>query len=225
MTKLNISILLVCAVAAVASTFLLDAGSPDERSHRDAAPTADGTVAPSPSDQASAERTEPMHVAGSDVRRRQSVLAHEVDDLRRQLEQVQEDGARPRQDASTPAPVADDPEIDGHEHAQEMAESFEQQLVEQPVDAEWAAGMHERFDQFFAMEQVSGSHVGPVDCRSTLCRIEVSFDDLSGRDALIDQVSGLLEPNAQGFAHIEDDGDLKIQVYLSRQDMLLPAEG
>lgn len=224
MTKLSASILSIGATAATVYALVLVLGSADEDVGRDVIPSdAGSTKSHRPSSRASAEEPAPTRAVVSDVRQRQAVLAHEVDDLRRQLAQIHESGA-PSPQVTTPV-VADEPEIDGNEHAREVADGFEQSLGEQPVDVEWAEGMQARFDQFFATEQVAGSHVGAVDCRSTLCRIEVSFDDQGGRDALIGEVSGLLEPNAQGFAHIEDDEDLEIQVYLSRQDTMLPVEG
>lgn len=170
------------------------------------------------------ERAGPTEAPGSDFRQHQAALAHDVNDLRRQLEQLQATGA-PAPDAAPTSEPDPYPELDGNEHAQAVAESVEQHLLEQAVDTEWAAGMQARFDELFANERLTGSHVGAVDCRSTLCRLEVSFDDLTGRDALVDAASSLLEPNAQGFAHIEDDEDLEIQVYLSRQDTVLPVEG
>lgn len=186
-------------------------------------PDVGSTKSHQPSSRVSAEEPAPTRVV-SDVRQRQALLAHEVDDLRRQLAQLRESGAPAPLEEATLV-VANEPEIDGNEHAREVAESFEQSLVEQPVDPEWAEGMQARFDQFFGAEQMAGSRVGAVDCRSTLCRLDVSFDEPSGRDALIDRVSGLLEPNAQGFAHIETDEDLEIQVYLSREGTTLPTEG
>jgi hypothetical protein len=118
-----------------------------------------------------------------------------------------------------------DPEIDARQQAQAVADGFDEHIVEQAVDAEWAAAMDVRFAAVFAAERLAGSRLGAVDCRSTLCRLEVSFDRQGDRDTLIEQASDLLEPDAQGFAHIEDGDDLEIQVYLSRQGTSLPTEG
>jgi hypothetical protein len=72
---------------------------------------------------------------------------------------------------------------------------------------------------------VCGKHSQGESHGDRTCGVEVSFDGQGDRDALIEQASDLLEPHAQGFAHIEDGDDLEIQVYLSRQGTSLPTEG
>ena len=163
---------------------------------------------------------------GTELRQRQSALRHDVRDLRQQVEQMREDASAsesPADMAVSTAPEPEpEPELTGQEYDRAVADGFEEQLEEQAVDPEWAQARREAFDSFFATDKVAGARLGEVICGSTLCRLEISLDTHDDRRLLLDEVSGLLEANAHGFAHIEDDDDLEIQVYLGRADTALP---
>jgi hypothetical protein len=226
MRQLKIPLLILCGSTLLGALFLLTSHSAsDDSSRRNASHASDASSSPSTRARAAVAPARPQEGLSSDLRAHQTALRQDVDELRRQLKESGAAGETMPLQAPEAAPEAvpdPDPEIDGQEHARAVAESLEQDLVDQPADAEWAATMDERFGAFFGAQQLAGSRLGAVDCRSTLCRLEVSFTASGDREALIDQVSSLLEPNAQGFAHIEDDDDLEIEVYLSRQDTTLP---
>lgn len=225
MSQLKTPLLLLGGAAAL-GTMLLLGTSPAKDASRHGQATPARAAASAGAAEADVAFDRAPAPSRAELRRHQAALRSDVDDLRHQRERVQaeDDVVEPQAQAIAPEP-GHDPELDDRHYAQQVAQGLDEHLITEPVDAQWSASMQTRFDELFAAEALAGSHVGAVDCRTTLCRLDVSFDDPSRRVALVNQVSDLLEPNAQGFAHIEDDGDLEIQIYLSRQGTGLPSAG
>jgi hypothetical protein len=90
------------------------------------------------------------------------------------------------------------------------------------VDPEWSTTMSGRIGAFFDAQEMRGSSVKRAECRSTLCRVEVVSESVDAKKLLAARISGILPPRAQGFAHIDGDADLEIEVYIMREGRSLP---
>lgn len=82
------------------------------------------------------------------------------------------------------SPSSPDPEIDEAEaRAQERQEwqekiaSTEWNFRQEPVEAAWAAHAAEKIQQAYEREELVDFPVQAVECRSTLCRVEVALDE------------------------------------------------
>lgn len=93
----------------------------------------------------------------------------------------------------------------------------------EPACLKLRAEMATRVSEFFSAPEAQGSEVKSADCRTTLCRLEVGLADLDARDRMLNRISSLLPPDAEGYAYVEDASDLEIQVYLSRTGVTLPS--
>jgi len=60
---------------------------------------------------------------------------------------------------------------------QEKIASTEWRFREEPVEAAWAAQVTEKIHQAYEREELAELLVQAVECRSTLCRVEVALDD------------------------------------------------
>jgi hypothetical protein len=152
--------------------------------------------------------------------RRDRALARELGALRDEVEELKR-GPQDLDDKGKDSELETD--HDPEAEATLLAEAYESQLGREGIDTEWRSAMQDRFDDFF--ETATGARLGDAECRSTICRIDVTVDSPTDRATLIGRVSSLLEPGAEGFAHIENEDDTSIQVYLSRKDTRLPVRG
>ena len=88
-------------------------------------------------------------------------------------------------------------------------------------DPAWDAQMQERVGGFFA--NAPGSHVLQIDCRASLCRVDVGVADLMAREDLARRSPDMLEEGAEMFGYVDSPDDLEVSLYLSRGGTGLPA--
>jgi hypothetical protein len=119
-------------------------------------------------------------------------------------------------------PRAPPPPVDPRVAADRLAATYDAALAAESVDREWGAAMRTRLDEFFASDMAAGSSLQRVDCRLTMCRVEVTSQSMASREAFTQTMSHMSPPNSQGFAHIDESLDFVI--YLSRENQQLPPE-
>lgn len=69
---------------------------------------------------------------------------------------------------------------------------------------------------------LAGTKLGVVDCRTTMCRIELAHRSNEDRARFIQSFSDLAGPSGMVFAHIETADDLAVEVYVTRDGVGLP---
>jgi hypothetical protein len=120
-----------------------------------------------------------------------ATLEQELVTLRRQVARLDTElvAVRRRLDSSGPSggntsPSSPDPEIDEAEaRAQEQQEwqeriaATEWSFRQEPVEAAWAAHATAKIHQAYEREELVDFPVQAVECRSTLCRVEVALDE------------------------------------------------
>jgi hypothetical protein len=129
-------------------------------------------------------------------------------------------------DKDSPVEKRDDtpPPVDPRVAADRLAEGYDAALAAESVDRVWDAAMQTRLEEFFESDMAAGSSLQRVDCRSTMCRVEVTSQSTKARDAFTQTMSHMSPPNSQGFAHIETDESLDFVIYLSRENQPLPPQ-
>lgn len=103
----------------------------------------------------------------------------------------------------------------------DMANRLDDVLGQEARDPEWDAAMQARVQTFFQPD--SGARVLQMDCRASLCRVDIGLDDVHARDELARRSPDLLEDGAELFGYVDSPGDLEVSLYLSRGGTALPA--
>lgn len=116
----------------------------------------------------------------------------------------------------------EDPAAAGDREARELASRSDAKLAGERVDPEWSHMMNERIGAFFARPSLGSAKLEAVDCRTTMCRLELSHRSVEDRKRFIQSFSDLAGATGIVFAHIESPGDLDIVVYVTRDGVELP---
>lgn len=116
---------------------------------------------------------------------------------------------------------AEDPTAPDRE-ATAMATRCDAKVASEPVDKEWSREKNTQFVAFFARAPLAGTRVRAVDCRTTMCRIQLAHASVGDRGRFIQSFSDLAGPTGMVFAHIETEDDLDVEVYVTRDGVGLP---
>lgn len=131
----------------------------------------------------------------------------------------------------------DDPhvEVEREMRQQEQAEIKAQQRIAlledsvyaESVDPDWSPRAQDGIEQVLSEEALLDTIIFDVDCRATLCRVEVGHDDPTAlarfQERFLSQVSDFLPEVLIEPADPGGDGTATLVVYLSRAGYGLPA--
>ncbi|MCI0655125.1 MAG: hypothetical protein L0Y39_11700 [Methylococcaceae bacterium] len=171
-----------------------------------------------------------------------------LDALRRELAAVRADLARvknaleargnaPASGAAAPAPEDDedlaDPEAqlaaeiaEDQQQIQAYAQTIEASLETETVDSGWSGSTSDRIREVFTGDGLAGASLQDIDCRATLCRVEVQHrDEAKLREfqrVFPFKVSQVL-PRLMMHRIENADGSITTYLYLARQGHRLPA--
>jgi hypothetical protein len=141
----------------------------------------------------------------------------------RQLRQLRE--ATPPALPKPDAPVADsklevapqgqmDPSVTAEEFVASRLTSLESRLREGAPDPQATAQMNVELERQFAASDLKGVHWNNLACRATLCRLELAFNEMVGRDRdlqrAIDNIKG------DSYVYLPDGESLEAEVYVAR---------
>ncbi len=118
------------------------------------------------------------------------------------------------------APVEPVPARAAPVSAGQLAEQLAASLAQEATDGDFNAEMAGRVDAFFKSPAAGGGVVRHSECGRTLCRLELRYASVDGRNTFVDNLSDLFPPGSQGFAHVENAADLDIEVYFTREGPL-----
>jgi hypothetical protein len=174
--------------------------------------------------------------AGQEAReRRSAAMSRELTALRTQLPRVAPDqavigremhqraraGPAGHHAAEAPALTPDEASAED-EHAraeaqtQAQLEAFECTLVEEDADPGWASAAQRALQEALHSETIAGLHLVQVDCRTSLCRLELALDSARSPGESLEQLIHFARWEGAGFAQIDDASDTAV-VYLSRE--------
>lgn len=112
--------------------------------------------------------------------------------------------------------------MDPADVAAEMAASFDARIDREQADSGWSQSMVDHLRETIQASFPAGVELHGAICRTTMCRLDMAFSDATAKEQFMLQVSRLLEGGAEGFAHIENEEDLEIEVYFMRGGHRLP---
>ncbi|MGH8537387.1 MAG: hypothetical protein ACREXM_13215 [Gammaproteobacteria bacterium] len=167
-------------------------------------------------------------------------LRRELAALRADLAEVKDAlGARtnaPVSGAAAPAPEDDvdlaDPEAqftaeiaEEQQQIQAYAQRIEASLEAEPVDSAWSGSTADRIREVFTGDELADASLQDIDCRATLCRVEVQHRDeakLREFQRLFPFKVSQVLPRLMMHRIENADGSITTNLYLARQGHRLP---
>ncbi|MGQ0443644.1 MAG: hypothetical protein ACT4O2_00590 [Beijerinckiaceae bacterium] len=142
----------------------------------------------------------------------------------------------PASRAAAPAPEDDedlaDPEAqftaeiaEEQQQIQAYAQTIEASLEAEPVDSAWSGSTADRIREIFTGDELAGASLQDIDCRATLCRIEVQHRDeakLREFQRLFPLRVSQVLPRLMMHRIENADGSVTTYLYLARQGHRLP---
>lgn len=162
------------------------------------------------------------------------LLRTEMAALRRQMDEEQSARARTESAAADvgleafPADPAEEETLlieEEERSAQTRLETIEGILATEPEDAEWSLSAAELIREVLASKDFEGTSVYDVQCRSSLCRIEVEHDDprkLADFQMHFPMRVASLLPRTAMHRVEGDNGSSRTIVYLAREGHRFP---
>lgn len=105
-----------------------------------------------------------------------------------------------------------------------LARRLDALLDAEALDAEWSRSAERRIAAFFESDRAKGASVGRVDCKSTLCRVAITYDSTRTRVEFFRELSHLTPPQLVYFFYVQPATPLSSIAYLPREDHPLPLE-
>ncbi|MGH9891510.1 MAG: hypothetical protein ACREA0_05905 [bacterium] len=145
-------------------------------------------------------------------------------------------GNSPASGAAAPAPEDDqdvaDPEAqvaaeiaEEQQQIQAYAQTIEASLEAETVDSAWSGSTADLIREVFAADELAGASLQDIDCRATLCRVEVQHRDEAKlrkfQHLFPFRVSQVL-PRLMMHRIENADGSITTYLYLARQGHRLP---
>lgn len=167
-----------------------------------------------------------------------AVSTADVEHLRRELASVRREVSRLDESQHADAPAAEETappdHATTHEAAPEVAspvepaalrEQWDTVVASQPRDRDWAAGAEESLRAAFAEGAFRGSSAERVDCRTTLCRLELTHADAEAAEAFPQLAMASPAFAWGGSVHrvTGDDGVERSVLYAVREGFTLPS--
>jgi hypothetical protein len=97
-------------------------------------------------------------------------------------------------------------------------------LDAEALDAEWSQAAVRRIGAFFESDRAKGASVGRIDCKSTLCRVAITYDSVEARVRSFHELSRLTPPQLVYFFYVRPATPLSTIVYLPREGHPLPLD-
>ena len=136
--------------------------------------------------------------------------------------------AGPAGDYGTKAPPltpdeasAEDEHARAEAQTQAQIEALEGTLFGEDADPGWADAAQSALQEAFHRGAVAGLSLIQADCRTSLCRLELSLEGARLAEAIFQQLMDFTSWNGEGFTQIDEASGTSV-VYLSREGYALP---
>jgi hypothetical protein len=144
----------------------------------------------------------------------------------RKMQKITRGGRAGGKAADAPARTPEEePAEEAHAHAeaqiQAQTEVFEGIMLMEKTDPEWARAAQQTLHEAFHSEAMVGLHLVQVDCRTSLCRLDLSLDGSMTPEEAFHRL--MHSDFWQGQSFVRIDGEpAEVVVYLSREGYALP---
>lgn len=115
-------------------------------------------------------------------------------------------------------------------YQQQVVSALENQLADEPHDAEWAGNFQSELEQGLTAESFSVTRLTNVDCKTSVCRVTLGHDSQEHEDQFFEHVLELpIMANTQAYyTRVPNpDGSSSMVMYIAREGktLSLPARG
>jgi hypothetical protein len=105
---------------------------------------------------------------------------------------------------------------------QTHVELIEETIFIEETDPEWSYEAELALDEAYRNEDMERVELANIECRSTLCRIELLFDETSSPEEVFRNFPHITPWEGEGFIKINDGENAQAVVYLAREGYSLP---
>lgn len=108
---------------------------------------------------------------------------------------------------------------------QNRNESYQMDMANQEIDGAWREHAHGKVESMFDDESFSDSSIVSVDCRSTLCELDLSHENESAAENFMEEFPAHMAWNNESFIETkkQSDGSIRTKIYFSRDGQALPS--
>ena len=167
-------------------------------------------------------------------------LKREVEALRSQVKQVGDqqaaqgtDAVQAGQQGAVLSPAAEHEAetvaMSPEEERQQIEEQslaqvdlIEAAVLTEEVDEEWGPQAQQTLGDLFENEEMTGMYLLGADCRTSMCRMEVAFDETVSPEKGLGTLADNAPWQGEGFVRIGLGDDPSVVVYLAREGQSLP---
>lgn len=103
-----------------------------------------------------------------------------------------------------------------------VVDALEADLRSQGVDTRWSADTLAAIDDSLLLPEAAGIALTSAECRERSCKVGLSADSPTGRDAWLEVLAFTPPYNTRGFIRMDSPDDLDFEVYFAREGEILP---
>ncbi|MEQ1739222.1 MAG: hypothetical protein ABL884_04895 [Methyloglobulus sp.] len=131
------------------------------------------------------------------------------------------------QDAATDTQALTEIRVKEEERLQKQGEALEAGFRQQTTDPDWSTKAKGLIQQALASDKVDSKNIIDVECRTSMCRVELANDTNSNAPRIAEFPMKISEelPNILVNQTDESDGSTTTILYLSKDDFVLPNSG
>lgn len=153
------------------------------------------------------------------LRRQLTALTEDVDSLFDTQDQLVDQVSAPP--IAEEAEIVDEADLDAH--TAQTQSILATALEREPADPKWAPEAESTMQERLLDLGDAVRSIDHVECRRTLCRVEIHYDEAAiDPNALADRLGSLAPWGSNGFYSVETTGERRAWVYLSREGFGLP---
>jgi hypothetical protein len=131
------------------------------------------------------------------------------------------------QDAAKDAQASTEIRVKEEERLQKQGEALEAGFRQQTTDPDWSTKAKGLIQEALASDKVDSKNIIDVECRTSMCRVELANDTNSNAPRIAEFPMKISEelPNILVNQTNESDGSTTTVLYLSKDDFVLPNSG
>jgi hypothetical protein len=131
------------------------------------------------------------------------------------------------QDAAKDAQALTEIRVKEEERLQKQGEALEAGFRQQTTDPDWSTKAKGLIQEALASDKVDSKNIIDVECRTSMCRVELANDTNSNAPRIAEFPMKISEelPNILVNQTNESDGSTTTVLYLSKDDFVLPNSG
>jgi hypothetical protein len=90
------------------------------------------------------------------------------------------------------------------------------QMIEEAYDSDWNQRIRQQFDDILYQTGITGTTLLETDCRETMCRISIGFENARARERALPQLGFLASPGEEVVIADNEDTTDQVEYYLRR---------